>query len=84
MKNIDERALAFVNMFAVLGSIPKLCTLDEGAAALAQREISVGFAVKNGPEATLIFGNGECRAVRGCIGPTSSFRFRPAGSLTVW
>ena len=69
MKNLDERALAFVNMFAVLGAIPKLCTLDGNAADLAKKNISVGFAVRNGPEATLIFGNGECRLVRGCIEP---------------
>ena len=75
MKDLDERALAFVNMFAVLGAIPKLCTMDEGAAELAKKEISVGFAVKNGPDATLIFGNGECRLVRGCIEPDIKLPF---------
>ncbi|MBR4940535.1 MAG: hypothetical protein IKZ19_00850 [Clostridia bacterium] len=66
MKNLNERALAFVNMFAVLGSIPRLCQLDETAAKYAQKEISVGFSVKNGPEATLVFGGGSCRLVPGC------------------
>ena len=78
MKNLDERALAFVNMFAVLGAIPKLCTLDENAAALAKREISLGFAVKNGPAATLFFGNGECRLVRWCVDPDIKLPFSSA------
>ena len=75
MKNIDQRALAYVNMFAVLGAIPKLCTLDEGAAALAQREISLGFSVKHGPRATLVFGNGECKILRDCIDPDIKLPF---------
>ncbi len=75
MKNTDERALAFVNMFAILGSIPKLCTLDENAARLAEKDISVGFAVKNGPEATLVFGGGKCRLVPGTEGAVIKLPF---------
>ena len=75
MNKLDERALAFVNMFAVLGAIGKLCTMDEEAAAIAEKDISIGFSVKNGPDATLIFGNRECRVVRGCIEPDIKLPF---------
>lgn len=75
MKNTDERALAFVNMFAVLGSLPKLCELDPAAAAFAQREISVGFSVKNGPCATLSFGGGGCVLTEGCDSPDIKLPF---------
>ena len=53
----DAKTLAYINLFAVLGTIPYLCDLDEEAAELIQdKSVSVGFAVKGGPEATLFFG----------------------------
>ena len=62
----DARTLAYINLFAVLGAIPYLCELDREAAELIQGEaVSVGFAVKGGPEATLFFGGGKCRMVPG-------------------
>ena len=62
----DARTLAYINLFAVLGAIPYLCELDREAADLIQGEaVSVGFAVKGGPEATLFFGGGKCRMVPG-------------------
>ncbi|MBQ8897432.1 MAG: hypothetical protein IJY86_03040 [Clostridia bacterium] len=75
MKNTDERALAFVNMFAVLGSIPRLCELDENAAALADKDISIGFSVKDGPRATLTFGGGKCTLTQGCDSPDIKIPF---------
>ena len=58
----DERTLAYINLFAVLGALPYLCELDKKSAQLIQdADISVGFAVKNGPSATLFFGGGRCR-----------------------
>lgn len=66
----DERALAYVNLYAILGVLPKLCELDEEARALiANERVSVGFAVRGGPEATLVFEDGRCflrEGVRGC------------------
>ncbi|MDD6262488.1 MAG: hypothetical protein PUA83_05315 [Clostridiales bacterium] len=60
MNNKEERALAFVNMYAVLGALRKLCLMDEEAAKLAGEDVSVGISVKGGPEATLVFGGGRC------------------------
>ena len=62
----DSRTLAYINLFAILGAIPYLCELDEGAAALiADKTVSIGFEVKDGPSATLFFGGGKCRMAPG-------------------
>ena len=62
----DAQTMAYVNLFAVLGAIPYLCELDREAAALIEgKAVSVGFAVKDGPEATLFFGGGKCRMAPG-------------------
>ena len=68
MKNTEERAMAFVNLYAVLGAIPRLCELDADAAALADQNVSIGFDVKGGPAATLSFGGGACRLSEGTAG----------------
>ena len=66
----DMIALACVNLYAILGALPKLCELDEEAAALIHDEhISIGFAVKGGPWGTLIFEDGKCHMERGLVKP---------------
>ena len=58
--NKDARVLAYCNLFGVLGAIPKLIELDPDAAALVRdTRISVGFAVKGGPHATLSIRDGR-------------------------
>lgn len=62
----DQRTLAYVNLLAVLGALPCLCELDGPARRLiAGKRVSVGFAVRGGPEATLFFGDGRCRMAPG-------------------
>lgn len=62
----DARTLAYINLFAILGAIPYLCELDPEAAKLIQgQQVSIGFSVKGGPEATLFFGGGKARMVPG-------------------
>lgn len=62
----DEKTLAHINLFAVLGALSYLCSLDKKAAELiGDANISVGFAVRGGPSATLFFGGGRCRMVPG-------------------
>lgn len=62
----DPRTMAYINLFAVLGAIPFLCDLDSEAAKLIEgKTVSVGFAVKGGPSATLFFGGGKCRMAPG-------------------
>lgn len=65
----DIKALAYCNMFAILGAIPELIKLDERAMALVSgKKISVGFKVKNGPNATLFFDNGKAEMKEGLKG----------------
>ena len=62
----DTTVLARCNLYAVLGAIPHLLYLDPEAAALVRgKNIRVGFSVKNGPQATLVFKDGEAEMVKG-------------------
>jgi len=62
----DAKTLAYINLFAILGAIPYLCELDEEARALIEGQtVSIGFAVKDGPEATLFIGGGKARMAPG-------------------
>lgn len=66
---MDERTLAYINLHAVLGSLTQLCALDEEARQLIQgKNVSVGFAVQGGPEATLRFKDGACSFSPGTAG----------------
>ena len=64
----DAKTLAYINMYAVLGTLENLCELDPKASALVAdiKPISVGFEVKDGPSATITFKNGRCRMEQGC------------------
>lgn len=56
----DAKTLAYINLYAVLGSIPYLCELDERARDLIKNEkISLGFRVKGGPSGALCFADGR-------------------------
>ncbi len=62
----DTLVLARCNLYAVLGAIPHLLYLDPEAAALVRgKNIRVGFSVKNGPKATLVFKDGQAEMVKG-------------------
>ena len=64
----DARTLAYINLYAVLGSLENLCELAPEASSLLtnKKPISIGFEVKGGPSATITFKNGRCRMEQGC------------------
>lgn len=63
---MDQRTLAFVNLYAVLGTLPELCRQSlEAQAYLRNQNIRLGFTVKGGPAATLVFEKGACRMEEG-------------------
>ncbi len=69
MQNLmDSRTLAYINMYAVLGTLENLCELVPEASELLEgkKPISIGFEVKGGPSATIYFKNGKCRMEQGC------------------
>ena len=64
----DAKSLAYINMFAILGSLENLCKLDEQAKNIIEgtKPVSIGFDVKDGPKATLSFEDGKCLMTEGC------------------
>ena len=62
----DQMTLAAVNLYAVLGAIPRLCELSpEAQDLIAKDTVSIGFSIKNGPAATLFFDKGQARMEKG-------------------
>ncbi|MBE6597953.1 MAG: hypothetical protein E7638_00765 [Ruminococcaceae bacterium] len=58
---MDEKTLAYINMYAVLGGLVKLCDMvPEAQKILGKSGASIGFAVKDGPSATFTFVGGKC------------------------
>ncbi len=66
---MDQTTLAYVNLYGVLGALPRLCALDPAAKQLAQvkKPFKLGFKVKGGPSATLNFENGVCTMTEGAL-----------------
>ena len=63
---MNQRTLAFVNLYAVLGTLPELCRLSPQAQAyIRNQNVRLGIAVKDGPSATLVFENSACRLEEG-------------------
>ncbi len=69
MQNLmDAKTLAYINMYAILGTLENLCQIVPEASELlkGKKPLSIGFEVKDGPSATLYFKNGKCRMEQGC------------------
>lgn len=63
---MDQRTLAFINLYAVFGALEKLCQIvPEASVAVAGQSLSVAFVVKDGPAATLLFHGGGCQLKAG-------------------
>ncbi len=57
----DQRTLAYINLYGVLGALTALCDhVPEAKKILGSSGCSIGFAVKDGPAATLTFVGGKC------------------------
>ena len=65
---IDQKTLAYINLYGVLGTLENLCELapEAGSILTNKKPISIGFDVKGGPKATITFANGKCRMEQGC------------------
>lgn len=62
----DQRTMAYINLYGVLGALEELCALDALAREiLGRRKIAVGFQVSGGPSATLVFAQGRCTLAEG-------------------
>lgn len=66
MNHTDSKTLAYLNLFAIFGAIPRLCELDDEARALiADQKIDMGISVKNGPAGVLHFDCGKVTLTAG-------------------
>ena len=63
----DQKTLAYINLFGILGALGKLAELDADARALLTgiKPVSLGIAVSGGPYATLHFADGGCTQTEG-------------------
>ena len=63
---IEQKALAYANMYGVLGALEKLCELDSKAKEALQKlkkPISLCFQVKDGPCRTFHFDKNGCKII---------------------
>ena len=57
----DAMTLAYINLYGILGAIPAMLEISpEAKKILGKGVCSIGFAIKDGPSATLSFAGGRC------------------------
>lgn len=57
----DATTLAYINLYGILGAIPAMLEISpEAKKILGKGACAIGFAVKDGPSATLSFAGGRC------------------------
>ncbi len=74
----EPKAMAYANMYGVLGALENLCTLDAKANAIVKtiaKPIAVCFDVKDGPCRTFHFSKDGCRVTEGSAGCTCKMDF---------
>ena len=74
----ETKAMAYVNMYGVLGCLENLCAIDEPARAVLaelKNPISLCFSVKNGPCCTFHFTKDGCKMTEGDDGCTAKMSF---------
>ncbi len=75
---IETKAMAYVNMYGVLGTLENLCQLDWESADILKKlkkPVSLCFSVKNGPCCTFHFTREGCRMTEGEDGCTCKMSF---------
>lgn len=80
----ETKAMAYVNMYGVLGTLENLCAMDDAAKdVLAQlkKPVSLCFSVKDGPCCTFHFSKDGCRLTEGDAGCTCKMAFSSAESF---
>lgn len=76
----DQKTMAYINLYAVLGTLENLCEIVPEASAMLTntKPISIGFEVKDGPSATITFKTADAGWSRASISATSSCLSLPA------
>ena len=74
----ESKAMAYVNMYGVLGTLENLCATDEAAKKILaglKKPVSLCFSVKNGPCCTFHFSKEGCRMTEGDADCTCKMAF---------
>lgn len=62
----DALTMANINLYAILRNLEDLCEIDEEVKSLIQdKDISMQFIIRGGPQALIKFKNGKCTFTRG-------------------
>lgn len=74
----DQKAMAYVNMYGVLGALENLCGLDAKAKEILKKikkPVALCFDVKEGPCRTFHFDNAGCKITEGSGGADCKMNF---------
>ena len=74
----DQKALAYANMYGVLGALENLCELDNKAKEILKqlkKPVSICFDVKEGPCRTFHFDQSGCKITEGSEGADCKMNF---------
>lgn len=74
----EAKAMAYVNMYGVLGTLENLCAMDDEAKKILselKKPVSLCFSVKDGPCCTFHFTKEGCRMTEGDAGASCKMRF---------
>ena len=77
----EARAMAYVNMYGILGTLENLCEIDEQAKAVLaglEKPVSLCLSVRGGPCCTFHFSKDGCRMTEGDDGCTCRMNFSSA------
>ncbi len=86
-KMTEQKAMAYVNMYGILGALEDLCRIDVEAAELVKqikKPVSMCFCVKNGPCRTFHFTNEGCRITEGSDGCNCKMNFKSVESFNTF
>lgn len=75
---IEQKALAYVNMYGVLGALENLCEIDQIAKSILKElknRVALCFEVKNGPCCTFTFTKNGCKMTEGTAGCNCKMSF---------
>lgn len=77
-KKLEQKALAYANMYGVLGALENLCVLDSKAKEIVNginKPVSLCFDVKEGPCRTFHFDKNGCKITEGSAGCNCKMNF---------
>lgn len=74
----EQKAMAYVNMYGVLGTLENLCEMDceaKAVCAAMKKPVSICFDVSGGPCCTFHFSKSGCKMSEGSYGCTCKMNF---------